>query len=75
MGFYHFTKTVEEATVNLRYVTSGNIQTDQHDKDPETSKQKIQLSLQVRDEGWKPIMGLTSWNENLRTFKEVCSVK
>ena len=51
-----FSRQDVEATVNLRYITSGSIKTSRRDIDPESSE--IRLSFQIKDEEWQPRMGL-----------------
>ena len=58
-----------EATVNLRYVTSGSLKTSRRDFDPESGQ--INLSLGIPDERWQPRTGLDKWNSSSRTFVEV----
>ena len=65
---FFFAKDVE-ATVNLRYVTSGSIKTSRRDFDPESGEMK--LSFHIADEEWEPRMGLDKWNSTSRTFVEV----
>ena len=58
-----------EATVNLRYITSGSLKTSRRDLSPESSQ--IRLSLQVADERWQPKMGFDKWNTTTNTFTQV----
>ena len=69
-ALFVFQKDVE-ATVNLRYVTSGSLKTSRHNFDPESGQ--ISLSLRVPDEGWQPRTGLDKWSSTSRTFVEVSS--
>ena len=58
-----------EATVNLRYITSGHLKTSRRDFNPESGQ--IRQSLQVTDKRWQPKMGFDKWNSTTSTFTEV----
>ena len=64
-----FFKQDIEATVNLRYITSGSLKTSGRNFNPKSGH--IKLSLRVDHEGWRPRMGFHKWNSTSRTFTEV----
>ena len=61
-----------QATVNLRYITSGSLKTSGRKFKPKSGQ--IRLSLRVGDQGWQPRIGFHKWNSTLRTFTEVNSI-
>ena len=58
-----------EATVNLRYITSGSLKTSRHDFDPESGQ--IKISLKIQDPRWQPDEMSDNWKSTSRTFVEV----
>ena len=64
-----------EDSINLRYVTEGNVKISRRKYVPESGQ--IELSLELEDPGWEPRLGRSGrkkWDEASRTFTEVSLV-